>query len=50
MDPTPEIEREMKTELDKITKHYGGSEGADMTKFPTFKFTDPPVDPISEKN
>lgn len=50
MDPSPDIEREMKAELDKITKQYGGAEGADMTKFPTFKFTDPAVDPITEKN
>lgn len=49
MEPSPEIEREMKSDLEKITKQYGGGPGVDMTKFPTFKFTDPVIDPISEQ-
>lgn len=47
VDGTPEIEREMKQELDKLSKRYGGGEGVDMTKFPEFKFTDPKIDPIN---
>lgn len=47
VDGTPEIEREMKTELDRVAKQYGGGEGVDMTKFPDFKFEEPKVDPIN---
>ncbi|XP_046401462.1 ATP synthase-coupling factor 6, mitochondrial [Ischnura elegans] len=46
VEPSPEIERELKAELDKVTMQYGGASGEDMTKFPTFKFQDPKVDPI----
>jgi F-type H+-transporting ATPase subunit 6 len=38
VEPTPEIERELATELEKVAKQYGGSKGVDMTQFPTFKF------------
>ncbi|XP_067012906.2 ATP synthase-coupling factor 6, mitochondrial [Anabrus simplex] len=47
VDPTPDIERELAAELDKVAKQYGGKEGADMTKFPTFQFKDPVLDPIN---
>jgi len=47
VDPTPEIERELKQELDKVAKQFGGGEGIDMTKFPQFKFADPVIDPIN---
>uniref|UniRef100_T1GY90 ATPase subunit F6 n=1 Tax=Megaselia scalaris TaxID=36166 RepID=T1GY90_MEGSC len=47
VDATPEIQREMKTELDRVAKQYGGGEGVDMTKFPDFKFEEPKVDPIN---
>lgn len=47
VDATPEIERELKAELEKVSKQYGGGAGVDMTKFPTFKFTDPTIDPIN---
>ncbi|CAD7091050.1 unnamed protein product [Hermetia illucens] len=47
VDPTPEIERELKTELERVAKQYGGGEGTDMTKFPEFKFEEPKVDPIN---
>ncbi|XP_044730082.1 ATP synthase-coupling factor 6, mitochondrial-like [Chrysoperla carnea] len=49
VDPNPEIERELKAEMDKVAKMYGGGAGADLTKFPTFNFTEPKVDPIVEK-
>lgn len=38
VDPTPEIEKERKSELDKLAAHYGGGSGVDMTAFPSFKF------------
>lgn len=47
VDPSPEIERELKQEMDKLSKQYGGGSGVDMTKFPEFKFTDPKIDPIN---
>ncbi|XP_063235385.1 ATP synthase-coupling factor 6, mitochondrial [Bacillus rossius redtenbacheri] len=48
VDPTPEIQKELQTELDKLAKQYGGGEGVDMTQFPTFKFPEPQLDPINQ--
>ncbi|CAB3248651.1 unnamed protein product [Arctia plantaginis] len=48
VEASPEIEREMKTELEKLEKQYGGGSGVDMTAFPTFKFEEPKLDPIDE--
>uniref|UniRef100_U5EUA2 ATP synthase-coupling factor 6, mitochondrial n=1 Tax=Corethrella appendiculata TaxID=1370023 RepID=U5EUA2_9DIPT len=50
VDASPEIQREMKQELEKLAKQYGGGENADMTAFPQFKFEEPKVDPINAKN
>ncbi|XP_030759547.1 ATP synthase-coupling factor 6, mitochondrial [Sitophilus oryzae] len=47
VDPTPELQKELKQELEKITKQFGGGAGTDMTKFPTFQFKDPVIDPIT---
>lgn len=47
VDPTPETERELKSELDRIAKQFGGGAGVDMTKFPEFKFEEPKLDPIN---
>lgn len=47
VDATPEIQQELKQELEKLSKQYGGGEGTDMTKFPEFKFTDPKLDSIN---
>lgn len=46
VEATPEIEKELKAELEKVAKQYGG-DGTDMTKFPAFKFEDPVIDPIN---
>ncbi|KAG8226584.1 hypothetical protein J437_LFUL007276 [Ladona fulva] len=46
VEPSPDIERELKNELDKVAQQYGGAAGEDMTKFPEFKFTEPKVDPL----
>lgn len=48
VEASPEIQRELKQELEKIAKQYGG-DGQDLTKFPTFQFQDPVIDPIREK-
>ncbi|XP_070505769.1 ATP synthase-coupling factor 6, mitochondrial [Chironomus tepperi] len=50
VDATPEIQRELAQELDKLAKQYGGGEGVDMTKFPEFKFQEPKIDPINSEN
>lgn len=47
VEPSPELQKELKSELEKVAKQYGGAEGEDMTKFPTFKFVDPPIDPVN---
>ncbi|KAJ6621259.1 ATP synthase-coupling factor 6, mitochondrial [Pseudolycoriella hygida] len=48
VDPTPQSQNELKTELERIAKQYGGGSGVDMTKFPDFKFEDPVLDPINQ--
>ncbi|XP_065371862.1 ATP synthase-coupling factor 6, mitochondrial [Calliphora vicina] len=47
VDPTPEIEREMKNELDRVAKQFGSDGKTDMAKFPEFKFPEVKVDPIT---
>ncbi|XP_055381363.1 ATP synthase-coupling factor 6, mitochondrial [Condylostylus longicornis] len=48
VDASPQIEKELKTELERVAKQYGGGQGVDMTKFPEFKFDDVKLDPISQ--
>ncbi|XP_055677978.1 ATP synthase-coupling factor 6, mitochondrial [Lutzomyia longipalpis] len=50
VDATPEVEKDLKTELERVAKQYGGGSGVDMTKFPEFKFSAPTVDPINTTN
>ncbi|KAI5741299.1 hypothetical protein M8J76_012310 [Diaphorina citri] len=45
VDPTPEIERELKADLSKTAKQYGGDGKEDMTKFPNFQFPEPKIEP-----
>ncbi|KAM7362597.1 ATP synthase, coupling factor 6 [Cochliomyia hominivorax] len=47
VDPSPEIEKEMKTELERVAKQYGSDGKTDMTKFPEFKFPEVKIDPIT---
>ncbi|XP_069681743.1 ATP synthase-coupling factor 6, mitochondrial [Periplaneta americana] len=47
VEPTPEIQRELAAELEKVAKQFGGGEGVDMTSFPSFKFTEPQIDSIN---
>ncbi|KOB64888.1 ATP synthase-coupling factor 6, mitochondrial, partial [Operophtera brumata] len=49
VDPSPEIEKELKNEFEKLEKQYGGGSGVDMTSFPAFKFEEPKLDPIDEQ-
>jgi len=49
VDATPEIQKELAQELDKLAKNYGGGTGVDMTKFPEFKFEEPKIDPINSQ-
>lgn len=44
VDPTPEVERERKAELEKLAVHYGCAPGTKMTDFPSFNFSDPPIE------
>ena len=48
LEVSPAIAKEMKQELEKLEKQYGGGSGVDMTSFPTFKFEEPKLDPINE--
>lgn len=50
VDASPEILKLRETELEKLNTQYGGGKGVDMTQFPQFQFTDPPVDTGLEKN
>ncbi|XP_018014572.1 ATP synthase-coupling factor 6, mitochondrial [Hyalella azteca] len=44
VDSTPQVEKQLQQELDKVAKQYGGGAGTDMTKFPSFKFEEPVID------
>ena len=43
VDASPQLESNLKKELEKVAMAYGGAAGEDMTKFPDFKFVDPSV-------
>jgi len=47
VDPSPDLTRELKADLDKALKQFGGSSGADMTKFPAIQFPEVKIDPIN---
>ncbi|XP_015190645.1 PREDICTED: ATP synthase-coupling factor 6, mitochondrial-like [Polistes dominula] len=44
VDPTPDIEKERKSELEKLANQFGCAPGTKMSDFPSFSFTDPPID------
>ena len=46
VDSTPEIEANLKNELDRVAKMYGGGAGVDMTKFPDLKWQDPALESL----
>lgn len=43
VDPSPEMQKSLKDEIEKVTKSYGTSA---TTEFPTFKFSEPVLEPI----
>lgn len=45
VDASPATEKALKDELEKIARQYGAT-GADFSKFPTFSFTDPTLEPV----
>lgn len=47
VDPSSETQREIKQEMEKVANQYGVGKGADATKFPSFQFQDPTLDPIN---
>lgn len=47
VDAPPQVEAAMKKELERVAVAYGGAAGEDMTKFPSFKYTDPKIDDIN---
>ena len=38
---------EVKAELARVAKQFGGADGEDMAQFPTLEFKDPEVEPIN---
>lgn len=49
VDSNPATEKELKSELERIAKQFGGGDGVDMTKFPDFKFEEPKIEDIDSK-
>uniref|UniRef100_A0A646QIQ0 ATP synthase-coupling factor 6, mitochondrial n=1 Tax=Hemiscolopendra marginata TaxID=943146 RepID=A0A646QIQ0_9MYRI len=47
VEATPESEKSLKDELEKIERQFGGGPGVDLTQFPTFTFKDPVIDSIN---
>merc|ERR1712241_1585074 len=43
----PVTRGELKAELARVAKQFGGSEGEDMSQFPTLDFKDPEVESIN---
>ncbi|XP_059472172.1 ATP synthase-coupling factor 6, mitochondrial [Neocloeon triangulifer] len=50
VDASPEIQKELANDLEKAAKQYGGGAGVDMTKFPSFQFSEPKIDPINAQS
>ena len=44
---SPEMQKEIKTELDRVGRVYGSAPGVNMAEFPTFNFPEPKVDAIN---
>jgi len=47
---SPQIKAELEAELERLAKQYGGSDGANMTEFPTIEFKEPEIEPINIGN
>ncbi|XP_011498618.1 PREDICTED: ATP synthase-coupling factor 6, mitochondrial [Ceratosolen solmsi marchali] len=40
----PDDQKELKSEVEKLVKQYGGSDGTDLSSFPKFNFPDPVIE------
>ncbi|KFM71587.1 hypothetical protein X975_19754, partial [Stegodyphus mimosarum] len=47
VDISPEKQKEYDESLNNLKKQYGADKGDDFTKFPTFSFPEPKLDPIN---
>lgn len=47
VEPSPEMQKELQANLEKVFMQYGGKKGEDLTKFPQITFQDPKIDPIN---
>lgn len=47
VDATPEVKKELDDTLLKLKQQFGADKGDDFTKFPTFSFPEPKLDPIN---
>ena len=47
VEPSPEMEKELKANLEKVFKQYGGKDGEDLSKFPSITFPEVKIDPIN---
>jgi len=48
VDASPATEKAMVDELEKLSRQFG-AKGADFSKFPTFNFVDPKLEPVGVK-
>lgn len=44
VDPSPELEKELKNDRERVCKQFGVKPGQDYTKFPSFTFKDPELE------
>ncbi|XP_014665784.1 PREDICTED: ATP synthase-coupling factor 6, mitochondrial-like [Priapulus caudatus] len=47
VDPSPEIEKEMRDDQEKIKRQYSDGKDVNLAEFPSFQFTEPSLDPIN---
>nr|XP_033325675.1 ATP synthase-coupling factor 6, mitochondrial [Megalopta genalis]XP_033325676.1 ATP synthase-coupling factor 6, mitochondrial [Megalopta genalis] len=45
VDPTPETEKEAKTELERLAKQFGSMDRRAMAEFPKISFKEPKIEP-----
>ncbi|KAK6621523.1 hypothetical protein RUM44_001330 [Polyplax serrata] len=44
VEPSPELQKELASDRERVMKQYGFKAGDDVTKFPSFKFEDKPFE------
>ncbi|EEB16355.1 ATP synthase coupling factor 6, putative [Pediculus humanus corporis] len=45
VDPSPELQKELQSDRDRLMKQFGMKSAEEAKQFPNFKFTDPPLQP-----